>query len=66
VRAVVRGDPGFDFCDPGRCETDCARRAGHRLILRPESRLRKRTVAMHKEILDKVPVPPMPALDYAE
>ena len=35
---------------------------GHRLILRPESRLRKKTVAgVLDEILNSVPVPRMPA-----
>jgi len=34
---------------------------GHRLILRPESRLRKKTVtAVLDEILNTVPVPQMP------
>ena len=40
---------------------------GHRLILRPESRLRKKTVAgAIEEILNNVPVPQVPAGNYSE
>jgi MoxR-like ATPase len=40
---------------------------GHRLILRPESRLRKKTVrGVLDEILNTVPVPPMPATGFAK
>jgi len=62
--AAIRG---FDFVTPDDVKQIAPSVLGHRLILRPESRLRKRTVAdAIKEILDKVPVPPMPALDYAQ
>ena len=40
---------------------------GHRLILRPESRLRKKTVrVILEEILNTVPVPQMSAASYAK
>ena len=39
---------------------------GHRLILRPESRLRKLTVGrVLDEVLNSVPVPQMPAAAFA-
>ena len=39
---------------------------GHRLIMRPESRLRKKTVGgTLEEILNSVPVPQMPATAFA-
>jgi len=58
---------GFDFVAPDDVKQMAPHVLGHRLILRPESRLRKRTVAEAiKEILNTVPVPPMPALDDAE
>src|ERR1022692_90801 len=58
---------GFDFVTPDDVKQIVPHVLGHRLILRPESRLRKRTVAgAIEEILNTVPVPPMPAVDYAE
>ena len=53
---------GFDFVLPDDVKQIAPYVLGHRLILRPESRLRKRTVAMVlDEILNTVPVPQMPA-----
>jgi MoxR-like ATPase len=55
---------GFDFVTPDDVKQVAPHVLGHRLILRPESRLRKRTVkAAIDEILNTVPVPPMPALN---
>jgi MoxR-like ATPase len=52
---------GFDFVLPDDVKQVAPYVLGHRLILRPESRLRKRTVAMVlDEILKTVPVPQMP------
>ena len=53
---------GFDFVMPDDVKQIARHVLGHRLILRPESRLRKKTVAgVLDEILKTVPVPPMPA-----
>lgn len=53
---------GYDFVLPDDVKQIAPHVLGHRLILRPESRLRKKTVAMVlAEILDTVPVPQMPA-----
>jgi len=53
---------GFDFVLPDDVKQITPAVLGHRLILRPESRLRKRTVALVlDEILNTVPVPQMPA-----
>ena len=52
----------FDFVMPDDVKQVAPHVLGHRLILRPESRLRKKTVAgVLKEILDTVPVPQVPA-----
>jgi MoxR-like ATPase len=52
---------GFDFVLPDDVKQIAPHVLGHRLILRPESRLRKKTVAVVlDEILDTVPVPQMP------
>jgi MoxR-like ATPase len=52
---------GFDFVLPDDVKQIAPNVLGHRLILRPESRLRKKTVAVVlDEILDTVPVPQMP------
>ena len=53
---------GYDFVLPDDIKHVCHYVLGHRLILRPESKLRKRTVRMVlDEILNSVPVPQMPA-----
>jgi MoxR-like ATPase len=53
---------GFDFVLPDDVKQIAPHVLGHRLILRPESRLRKKTVAgVLDEILNAVPVPQMPA-----
>jgi MoxR-like ATPase len=52
---------GFDFVTPDDIKQILPAVLGHRLILRPESRLRKRTVsAVVSEILQAVPVPQLP------
>src|SRR5262245_29888148 len=52
---------GFDFVTPDDIKQILSSVLGHRLILRPESRLRKRTVsAVLGEILQAVPVPQLP------
>jgi MoxR-like ATPase len=57
---------GFDFVMPDDVKQMAHHVLGHRLILRPESRLRKRTVAAAlEEILNRVPVPQMPAAAFA-
>ncbi len=57
---------GFDFVMPDDVKQMAHHVLGHRLILRPESRLRKRTVAgALEEILNQVPVPQMPAAAFA-
>jgi MoxR-like ATPase len=49
---------GFDFVMPDDVKQMFAHVLGHRLILRPESRLRKKTVArVLDEVLNAVPVP---------
>jgi MoxR-like ATPase len=51
----------FDFVMPDDVKQIAPHVLGHRLILRPESRLRKKTVAaILNEILDTVPVPQVP------
>jgi MoxR-like ATPase len=53
---------GFDFILPDDVKQMIPHVLGHRLILRPESRLRKKNVAgVIAEILNAVPVPIMPA-----
>jgi MoxR-like ATPase len=53
---------GFDFVTPDDVKGLAFHVLGHRLILRPESRLRKRTVAaILDEILDTAPVPAAPS-----
>ena len=57
---------GFDFVMPDDVKQMAHHALGHRLIVRPESRLRKKTVAgALEEILNKVPVPQMPATAFA-
>jgi MoxR-like ATPase len=52
----------FDFVMPDDVKQVVRHVLGHRLILRPESRLRKKTVAgVLDEIMKTVPVPQMPA-----
>jgi MoxR-like ATPase len=52
----------FDFVMPDDVKQVARHVLGHRLILRPESRLRKKTVAgVLDEIMNTVPVPQMPA-----
>jgi MoxR-like ATPase len=52
---------GFDFVTPDDVKQVALSVLGHRLILRPESRLRKKTVAgILDEILNTVPVPQFP------
>lgn len=57
---------GFDFITPDDLKKVVPFVLGHRLILRPESRLRKKTVGgVLEEILNTVPVPQMPATGFA-
>jgi MoxR-like ATPase len=57
---------GFDFVTPDDIKHVAIFVLGHRLILRPESRLRKKTVrGILDEILNTVPVPPTPATGFA-
>ena len=57
---------GFDFIVPDDVKHIANFVLGHRLILRPESRLRKKTVrGILDEILNTVPVPQMPAAGFA-
>jgi MoxR-like ATPase len=52
---------GFDFVMPDDVKYMLAPVLGHRLILRPESRLRKKTMSrVLDEVLSAVPVPQMP------
>jgi MoxR-like ATPase len=52
---------GFDFVMPDDIKQMLSHVLGHRLILRPESRLRKKTVArVLDEVLNSVPVPQAP------
>jgi len=56
----------FDFIMPDDVKQIVYPVLGHRLILRPESRLRKKTVrGALDEILNAVPVPAMPATAFA-
>jgi len=58
---------GFDFIVPDDVKHIARYVLGHRLILRPESRLRKKTVAVVlEEIMNTVPVPQMPAAGFAK
>lgn len=57
---------GFDFVMPDDVKQIAPHVLGHRLILRPESRLRKKTVAsIISEVLNTVPVPQLPPGNYA-
>ncbi len=57
---------GFDFIVPDDVKHIAPHVLGHRLILRPESRLRKKTVrTVLEEVLSTVPVPPTPATGFA-
>ena len=57
---------GFDFVTPDDVKHVAPYVLGHRLILRPESRLRKKTVrVVLEEIMNSVPVPPTPATGFA-
>jgi MoxR-like ATPase len=57
---------GFDFVLPDDVKQMAHHTLGHRLIVRPESRLRKKTAAgALEEILNSVPVPQMPAAAFA-
>jgi MoxR-like ATPase len=57
---------GFDFVIPDDVKQMARHVLDHRLIMRPESRLRKKTVAgAVEEILNRVPVPQMPAAAFA-
>jgi MoxR-like ATPase len=57
---------GFDFVMPDDVKQMFPHVLGHRLILRPESRLRKLTVGrVMDEVLNSVPVPQMPAAAFA-
>ncbi len=57
---------GFDFVIPDDVKQMAHHVLGHRLIMRPESRLRKKNVAgAVEEILNRVPVPQMPAAAFA-
>jgi MoxR-like ATPase len=58
---------GFDFVSPDDVKRIAPHVLGHRLILKPESRIRKKTVrGVLDEILNTVPVPPMPAVGGAQ
>jgi len=58
---------GFDFVVPDDVKHIATFVLGHRLILRPESRLRKKTVrGVLEEILNTVPVPQMPVTGFAK
>lgn len=53
---------GFDFVLPDDVKEVALPVLGHRLVLRPESRLRKATAAgVVAEVLDRVPVPTVTA-----
>ena len=57
---------GFDYIVPDDVKRIAPYVLGHRLILRPESRLRKKTVrTVLEEVLNTVPVPPTPATGFA-
>lgn len=54
---------GYDFVSPDDVKGIAPYVLGHRLILKPESRIRKKTVrGVLDEILNTVPVPQMPAV----
>ncbi len=56
---------GYDFVMPDDIKLLAPFVLGHRLILRPESRLRKRTVGdVIQELLNSVPVPTLPRGGY--
>jgi len=58
---------GFDFVSPDDVKRVAPYVLGHRLILKPESRIRKKTVrGVLDEILNRVPVPQMPAVGGAK
>jgi len=58
---------GFDFVSPDDVKRITPYVLGHRLILRPESRMRKKTVrGVLDEIMNTVPVPPMPPTGFAK
>ena len=58
---------GFDFVMPDDVKHIATFVLGHRLILRPESRLRKKTVrGVLDEIMNTVPVPQMPPTGFAK
>ena len=53
---------GFDFVLPDDVKQLAPPILGHRLVLRPESRLRKATPQMViEQVLDRIPVPTLPA-----
>jgi MoxR-like ATPase len=57
---------GFDFVTPDDVKSVAAYVLGHRLILRPESRLRKITTrGVLEEVFNSVRVPPTPATGFA-
>jgi len=61
-KAIMAANPDpksiFDFVMPDDVKQIAPHVLGHRLILRPESRLRKKTVAgIVAEILNTIPVP---------
>jgi MoxR-like ATPase len=57
---------GFDFVMPDDVKQMAHHVLGHRLLVRPESRLRKKTAkGALEEILNRVPVPQMPATAFA-
>jgi MoxR-like ATPase len=58
---------GFNFVSPDDVKRIAPYVLGHRLILKPESRIRKKTVrGVLDEILNRVPVPQMPAVGGAQ
>ena len=57
---------GFDFITPDDVKRIAPYVLGHRLILRPESRLRKKTVrTVLEEVMNTVPAPPTPSSGFA-
>ena len=61
-KPVIAAVNGFDFVMPDDVKSVFGHVMGHRLILRPESRLRKKTMArVLDEVVNAVPVPQMPA-----
>ena len=58
---------GFDFVVPDDVKHVITYVLGHRLILRPESKLRKKNVrGVLEEVLNSTPVPQMPAAGFAQ